>query len=348
MGIKDYLKYINQEYPNAKSRIYDYVYMDCNYACHYLIYRCKSDTDLYSKIYEYWDLFSSIVSINKEIHLIFDGEYDDTEDSKSNPKYQTHLLRASAKEKSKSDSYDSQPIYPKSKILKIFREYMIEVIERYKKINRKGFKIIINSDEINGEADIKILDTIANLNQNNILICSKDSDMILISHILCIKKSIKIDIMINFRPIKFIDIEQFSKYKMDYAIIVLLLGNDYLPKISNVNYLKIINAYDKYIKFEKPIISNEQIDTNNLVNFIGYLISCSDKKIKFKFDKINLSRFGIYYNNLLWCLNHYKALSNSNKYIQEKISHDLETNKISVRLKHCIDIYNFINHNYEN
>ena len=31
MGIKDYLKYIPLEYPQEKSRIYDYVYLDCRH-----------------------------------------------------------------------------------------------------------------------------------------------------------------------------------------------------------------------------------------------------------------------------------------------------------------------------
>lgn len=337
MGIKEYSKYIQQEFPNAKSRNYDYVYMDCNYMCHYLIYKCKSHTDLYAKIFNYWDLFSSVVGINKELYLVFDGEYE--EEYESNPKYQTHLIRAKAKPK--SDSYDSQPIYPKSSILKTFREYLIEVIERYKKINRKGFKIITNSDDVQGEADIKILNAIADQEQNNICICSKDSDMILISHILSIKKSICIDVMLNFRPIKFVRVEAFSKYKLDYAVIVLLLGNDYLPKISNVTYTLLMNTYDKYIKFNEPILMNDKINLTNLKNFIGCVISNSGKKIKFKTNLIDLKRFEIYFNNLEWCLSNYKVISNSNKYIQETLNED-----DTIKLKHLINIYNFINYNY--
>ena len=121
MGIKGYLKYINQEYPIENLRIYDFVYLDCNYLCHYLIYKCKTDSDLYNKILNYWDNLSATISIKKEILLIFDGDYD-TEDI-LNPKYQTHLLRE--KSKIKSDDYDKQSIYPGSKILQIFRNFLI-------------------------------------------------------------------------------------------------------------------------------------------------------------------------------------------------------------------------------
>ena len=132
MGIKDYLKYIPQEYPLEKSREYDYVYLDCNYMCHYLIYRCNTDTDFYSKIFNYWDYLSSTIKIKKEIFLIFDGEYDT--EMLQNPKYQTHLLRE--KSKQKSDDYDKQTIGPGTQILKTFREFLVDVIERYKKINK--------------------------------------------------------------------------------------------------------------------------------------------------------------------------------------------------------------------
>jgi 5'-3' exonuclease len=337
MGIKDYLKYIPQEFPLERSRDYDYVYLDCNYMCHYLIYKCNSDTDLYGKICDYWDYLASTIKIKKELFLIFDGEYDTN--MLSNPKLQTHLLRE--KSKKKSDNYDAQSIGPGTKILKTFRELLSDTICRYKKINKLNFKVTINSDDVKGEADIKILNTIYESEQNNICICSKDSDMILIAQSLCVNKLISIDILSNFRPIKFIDIKKFSTYGLDYIFIVLLLGNDYLPKISNVHYDILINSYNRYIKFNKPIISNGQINPDNLVNYIGYIISSSERKIKPKLSNINQERFTIYFNNLNWCLSHYKVISNSNNYIQELTPKDDD-----IKLRNVINIYNFINHVY--
>ena len=142
MGIKDYLKYIDYELPQEKSRIYDYFYLDCNYIIHYLIYKCNNDTDLYSKLFNYWDYLSENVKIKKEIYLIFDGEYDT--EQLLNPKFQTHLLRAKAKKI--SEDYDKQPIYPGSKILNTFKEFFIDIIEKYKKINKLTIKININGD----------------------------------------------------------------------------------------------------------------------------------------------------------------------------------------------------------
>jgi 5'-3' exonuclease len=337
MGIKDYLKYIPQEFPSEKSRDYDYVYLDCNYMCHYLIYKCKSDTDFYSKIFTYWDYLASTIKIKKELFLIFDGDYD--EDELSNPKFQTLLIRAKAKPK--SDDYDKQSIGPGTQILKTFREFLLDAIGRHKKINKFTFKVTINSDDIVGEADIKILNTIFNSNQNNICICSKDSDMILISQSLSVKKSINIDILSNLRPIKFISVNKFNTYGLDYVLIVLFLGNDYLPKISNVSYETIIKSYDKYIKFNEPIILGDKINSNNLVNYISYIIGSSEKKIKFKISNINLARFDIYFNNIQWCLSHYKVISAKNNFIQELAHKDDD-----IKLRNVINIYNFINYSY--
>jgi hypothetical protein len=337
MGIKDYLKHIPQEFPLEKSRTYDYVYLDCNYMCHYLIYKCNSDTDLYGKIVDYWDYLASTIKIKKEVFLIFDGEYDT--DTLANPKYQTHLLRA--KSKPKSDNYDAQSIGPGTPILKTFREFLSDAIERYKKINKSNFKITVNSDNIKGEADIKILNTIFESKQNNICICSKDSDMILIAQSLCVSKSIDIDILSNFRPIKFINIKKFNSYGLDYVLVVLLLGNDYLPKISNVSYQVLINSYDKYIKFNKPIVSDNQINPNNLINYISLVILNSGKKTKPKLSNINQERFQTYFNNIGWCLSYYKVITSSNNYIQELTHKD-----DNVKLKNVINIYNFINYTY--
>jgi hypothetical protein len=334
MGIKDYLKYIEPEDINQKIRIYEDFYLDCNYMCHYLIYKCNNDNDLYSKLYNYCEYLLKTIEITNEFIFVFDGEYDET--LISNPKLQTHLIRA--KSKQKSDNYDKQPIHPGSTILKTFKEFLTDIISGFKKINKSNFKINIIGDNIKGEADIKILNSILKSDKKNICICSKDSDMILIAQSISIKKLIKIDILSNLRPIQFINIETFKKYGLDYVIIVLLLGNDYLPKISNINYKNLINVYDSYIKFNNPIIQNNNIDYDNLVNYISYIIVKSNKKIKFNFKNLNQNRFQIYINNLLWCLGYYKVLDINNIYIQE-----INNNTDEIKLRNVINIYNFIN-----
>lgn len=326
MGIKNYIKYLDQEHHQAKIRIYDYLYLDCNYIIHFLIYKCKSDLDLYRKIDIFWNNLISIIKIKKKLYLIYDGE---SENNKINdPKYQTHILRD--KVKIKSNDYDKQTINPGSNILKTFHNYLEIIIEKYKKFNKLNFEIILDNDENKGEGDIKILNIIYNSDQDNICICSKDSDMILISHSLIINKLIDIDILVDLRSLNFIDKNKFKNYNLDYVLIVLLLGNDYLPKISNVNYNNLIDSYNKYLKYNDPLIINNNINYDNLIIFITYVI-LNSKKNKFNNKNININKFSIYYNNLCWCLKYYKILNNDYNYDQ------------NISINYVINIYNFIN-----
>jgi len=129
----------------------------------------------------------------------------------------------------------------------------------------------------------------------------------------------------------FININKINKgYNLDYIIIILLMGNDYLPKLSNIDYETIISCYDRYLLHENPpIIHNNIVNYDNFINFITYIIV--SKKIKFNVKNLDIDRFKKYYNNILWCLKKYKVIENSNEYIDDNCN-----NKV-------INIYNFIN-----
>jgi hypothetical protein len=122
-----------------------------------------------------------------------------------------------------------------------------------------------------------------------------------------------------------------KKYDNDYVLIILLLGNDYLPKLSNVDYDTIINNYSQYVKHGNPkIIINKNVNIDNLIMFITYI--GINKKIKLNINNLDNIRFKKYYNNILWCLKKYKVLDDSLDYNYEYFE---DINKV-------INIYNFI------
>ena len=166
MGIKDYLKHLSQEEHNDKNhKIYENLYIDCNFMIHYLIYKCKNDLDLYARIFDYFKYIFDIIKVSNQIILVFDGEYDKTFNI-TNPKHQTHVLRA--KYKKESDDYDKQSIYPGSEIILTFKTYLQDVINKYKLLNKMNFDIKINDDKVNGEADFKILNDIDEADKKSI------------------------------------------------------------------------------------------------------------------------------------------------------------------------------------
>lgn len=329
MGIKNYSKSLSLEDVKVKVRIYDNLLIDCNYLIHYLIYKCTNQIEFDKKIFNFINNLTNIINIKNRIFLVFDGKYD--KKFIVNPKQLTIDNRT--KYLKKSDDFDKQEIKPKSEIILNFKSTLIESLEQIKKINKKKFEIIVNDDYVDGEADIKILDLINDCKDKSYCLLSKDTDMILISYSLIIKNNIEIDIIFSLRPLLFVDINKivtkYSNFKNDYILILLLLGNDFLPSASHVNYDLLINSYQKYkLHFKKRIINKNKIKNNNLIMFITYYII--SKNIKFNNNKINNERFVAYYNNLLWTLNYYKVIDINIDYIPNPINN-------------VINIYNFIN-----
>ena len=111
----------------------------------------------------------------------------------------------------------------------------------------------------------------------------------------------------------------------------MLLGNDYLPKISNTNFESLMMTYTKYIKNNNNIIINKKINYDNLLLFITYLIFYKKNKVKFNVKNLDLKRFKIYFNNLKWCLHSYGVIKKKYNYIQFE------------NLNNVLNIYNFIN-----
>ena len=329
MGIKNYLKELKQD-DIIKHKEYDMLYIDCNYVIHYLIYNCTSDIDLQVKIANFIKYLFESVTIKKQIHLIFDGNYDKQYDT--NPKLETQTKRIQSVN---SSDYDKQQIAPKSRIIQFFKDNLIRILNTYISPFKQQFIIIVNDDYVDGEADIKILNLVAN-NKNKICILSKDTDMILIGYntLLQNKDTLAdiggvgvdssgigdIDILCNLRPLKIININKLVKkhdiFGRDYLLLLLLMGNDFLPCIGQVNYKKLIETY-KHTFIHVPlvpdgnrIIINNKVNYDNLVLFIScYIINA---KCKFNYDNITTERFNDYYNNLIWCLRYYNIIGYTN------------------------------------
>jgi hypothetical protein len=330
MGIKNYSKNLIQEEPSIKNRNYDCILIDCNYLIHYLIYGCLNQSDFDKKVYNYFYYLFDVIDVKNIIYLVFDGKYE--KKFKINPKQET--IKNRCKYTKPSNNFDKQEIKPKSKIILDFKNSLINILDQLKKINKKKFIVEINDDFIEGEADIKILDIIYSSSYSNFCIISKDTDMVMISYSLILKKNkINIDILFNLRPILFIDINKIIKkyniFDKDYILLLLLLGNDFLPSVSNINYNILIETYKKYILYDnKKIINKDKINLDNFNIFITYYIII--KNIKYKYKQINNIRFNNYYNNILWTLNYYKIIDYKIDYITDNINN-------------VINIYNFIN-----
>lgn len=338
MGIKNFLCNLDHDNSNTSTELneFEYMYIDGNYILHILMYNTTSEQDLYNKTFYYIRKLLKNVNISKSIIVLFDGIIND------NSKTETCNLRNNRNKNLDMSLFENQSIKPGSKILKLFIEYLSQVFTELK----VSINIEYVDDNIPGECDFKILDHIKLNRQSKETIClfSKDSDMVLIAYSLTLSLNVRIYILINYKNFEFISInklqskfqQSYSKqicndYNYDYILLVFLLGNDYLPKISKIDYNVLINTYAIYINVfnNQFIIQNNQLIYNNLINFITLLIGV--KKLTFNINNINFDRFTNYYNNLLWCLKKYNIIQNNFEYIG------------NINVEHVLDIYNFIN-----
>jgi hypothetical protein len=197
-----------------------------------------------------------------------------------------------------------------------------------------------------------------------ICILSKDTDMILIGYNLLLNNTKDpnccrfIDILCNLRPLKIVNVNRLVKkyaiFGSDYLLLLLLMGNDYLPCIGQVNYKKLINTYKNdfiyipnptnppnppFISTAKEDIIGKRIIEKNKINYDSLIlfITCYiiNTKCKYNHDNITIDRFRDYYNNLIWCLRYYNIIDSTTdnedcQYIQ------LES------LSKVINAYNFL------
>jgi hypothetical protein len=326
MGIKNFLQNFNViKYNN--SRTYDDLYLDCNYLMYNLINKCNNNQEFEKKISNFINTLLKNVIITNNIYLIFDGLYDNTE--LVNPKtFKTRNYPI-------SDDYDKQSIKPKLEIVKFFKETITLYINKKKERNILCFNIITDDDYTQGEGDLKLLNHIYKNKSENNCIISKDSDIILIACSLCSTLNINIDIINQPNTISYILYQdEFTKYGKDYVLLMLFLGNDYLPKLSNIDYETLLIGYNNYRRIYKKNIIEKFIDYNNLILFfeciIVYLKNNKNKKLSFSLKNLTIERFKIYYNNINWCLKLYKLIDNKNVYLMDTIGDKV------------INIYNFL------
>ena len=117
MGITGFLSNFDTKF--YKNKKVNSVYIDCNYIIHLLINNCNDNKDFKNKINKYIKYLLDNIETSI-INLIFDGEYDGNKND--NPK----LFKI--RKYPEQINYETQPIKPKTEIVKFFKETIINSI----------------------------------------------------------------------------------------------------------------------------------------------------------------------------------------------------------------------------
>jgi 5'-3' exonuclease len=186
------------------------------------------------------------------------------------------------------------------------------------------------SDE-SGEGEIKICNEIVNNSKNNLncrhLIIGNDADIIVLS--MGVKPIYNINILFNghcgrelvslkslltlfttfLNKDTTFDIMINSDLRDDFVLVSLLMGNDYLPKMAFVNYIKLWDCYYAFAKENKgTLLENGKFNIKNMKAFVYLIYSnllSAGKHVTI--DTYNKDRVESYLQGLLWCLNIYNT-----------------------------------------
>ncbi len=330
MGIKDYHNWIKVSHPKSLidpnvNNIHEFIYIDMNYILHTSIYNSNTINDFVKKIYYNLDTIFSNFIATKKIFFAIDGTSS----------YSKIILQRERRNKftsEPSNDISSICLSPGTKMIKILenkiQEYIFNLTNKYKFIKPEiTFSRSCESDE----GEIKICRQIFLNGQQNLndrhLIIGNDADIIVLS--MGVKPVYNINILFNssggrellslknlltsFATIlnKNCDMHIISNSDLrnDYVLISLMMGNDYLPKMEFVNYIKLWDAYYTFSKQNNnTLINNGKFNVDNMKIFMHIVYSnliVAGKKITINtYDK---NRVESYLNGLIWCLNTYNT-----------------------------------------
>jgi len=322
MGIKDYHKWFKKNYPtcfkNKWFNFYDHVYIDINYLLHYVHYGVINQSQI---IYKFFSLIERLIlefNPTKSIVFAADGQ---APIAKLLLQRERRILMA----RDTSELSISPLIYTPG------TEFM-ETIEEKIKIFAKKFELVYNIKidymiDKEGEAEMKLkykmMENIENNKSDTHILISSDADIIAMFgsyeysnyYNIFICSEIKDICVISFGELMKCHCEKYGfsdNFNLDFTLLSIILGNDYLPKISFCDLDKLWDTYKIWVgKYKGGLIDNNmELNVDFFVEILNGIINRTKlhllKKFNFETFNDNSNLYKNYMEGLLWCLNMYK------------------------------------------
>lgn len=306
MGITNFYKEIKLKYPDAFFSIFDeifeFLYIDLNCILHKCTYNCENIDEIIKKItYTIFEICKKSQP-TKCLYLFCDG---------TSPFAKLLLQRERRFSMNESLSLN---FTPGTVFLKQLPSKLNDLIN----IIRLHLNIDVYIDSLNpGESEIKIKNKILenyskNTEDKHVLITT-DADVILIlTSDISYKKCYILDHDILLSIEKLINLHKkeynlLNNSHLDFSFLNLLLGNDYLPKVSSINFNNLWESYSYNIYNENLIqikknefILNKYLLINILTDILGGLKKNVLTKIKNKKEYFNNLNILNYFDGLKW------------------------------------------------
>lgn len=335
MGVSNFQPYIKKVYNKACQKkfnvTYDNLYIDLNHVLHHVCYLSKDKEDLLARTRDYLKGIITTIKPKKRVILAADG---------AAPLAKMILQRKRRLDTVKLLEGDLDPkknlnlnLTPGTEFMMKLEHSLTGFVNYVKeKYSVDVTTLITDTDE--GEIKIKHhLQKIQKKNPDDThAVYSGDSDVILILFT-CVDLSkiyqmINKDTIIHFGTMYDEHVEKFGKTdntKNDFVFVNLMMGNDYLPKVSFLKLEAVWDAY-KIVSRNRPngmcSINDMQITLDPI--FVHDLLYIATKGVakhmvqRFKVHDLCDASYRNYVQGLYWCFGMYTSGNCSNyKYIYE-------------------------------
>lgn len=319
MGILNFHKCIRQYYSNCIKqywlKTYSHVYIDINYALHYCSHKTTSEEEILEKLTKFIDEILQHTMPTKSLILGSDGSAPLAKLLLQRKRRLTKSKTIDINDKSSSLIFTPGTIFMEN-IKNKLSDYFISIEKIY------SIKIdYLNPDY--DEAELKLKEKIQenikkNKNDTHIIV-SSDADVIVMLSSLEYYKNVYI--FIKSKNIEIISMVKLidshtnkvgtSLYPgLDFMVINIFLGNDYLNKLSFINFDKIWDAYALTINiYPKGLIDNRNltINKNFFVNFlINIIATLKNRFIKnLTYATFSKTLYDNYLDGFTWCIHTY-------------------------------------------
>ncbi len=322
MGITNFNKWLNTNYPSIFSKIerkvYDNVYIDLNPILHVSINKSKNEKDIIKKIQWLTNEILKHIVPRKKLILSTDGI----------PSFAKMILQRERRInmvknldiKNTNNFINPIILTPGTDFMnnlpKLLENYILELNEKYKSIE------IFNLMDIEkGESEFKLFEHMKkNINpkETNILV-SNDADVVIMALSITTNKN-QISIANSGKIYQEINLNTLIKClgpeysNLDFTLLMLLMGNDYIPKVNYVNITKIIPIYKSICKKDSLVKNNKNKYTinNKLFAKILYRLLGKNKCQIKSLSQLNFEKIENYLEGLVWCLNDYHNCKSDN------------------------------------
>jgi 5'-3' exonuclease len=358
MGIDNFHKWLRTKYENCyeivkKDIKYDHVYIDMNYTLHSTVYGVKDIDSLFEKIAFFLNNALAKIVPTKSITFATDGP----------AAYAKLVLQRKRRLKMiRSENFNVglddnliNPIYftPGTKFMK---EFNTKLETYYNELELK-YNITVNKlFDGPDEAEVKLFKQLMINNEKNKLsthlIISNDADVIVMAtsnpchnNISIGIKQQKNNVLDIFNINKFINelkskITYVPKHiNIDFSTIILMMGNDYIPKLNFVNFDRLWNTYNDTVNILQYGLCDKGIpDIVFLKKFMSSLIlNIPNTWIKrFSVFDYNEKIYDNYIAGLMWCIKVYTT----GKCVKYDYMYNYNVSPHPLGLMYYLELYN--------